>query len=98
MTEINTDDEVIIQVKKSRGRPPKPKTPKEPKPPRILKTANRQEYNKEYNKKYYTEKRQDITICDVCGGKYEKYNKKNHELTNVHMFILDKYIKNNNII
>ncbi len=79
----------------TRGRPSKPKAPKEPKPPRILKTANRQEYNKEYNKKYYTEKRQDITICDVCGGKYEKYNKKNHELTNRHIFI---YNKINNII
>jgi hypothetical protein len=99
---INTDDFVellqttpITSCKKPRGRPPKPKTPKEPKEPKVLKTADRKTYNKEYNKKYYAEKRQDITPCDICGGKYEKYNKANHELTNRHIFI---YNKINNII
>ena len=64
----------------TRGRPTKPKEPKPPKEPKVLKTSNRQEYNKEYNKKYYKEKRQDIHQCEVCGGKYEHYNKKQHEL------------------
>jgi hypothetical protein len=95
MSEVNTEDELPLITKKPRGRPPKPKTPKEPKEPKVLKTADRKAYNKEYNKKYYAEKRQDITPCDICGGKYEKYNKANHELTNRHIFIFNKL---NNII
>ena len=88
-------------TKKSRGRPPKPKVPKPPKEPKVLKTANRQEYNKEYNKKYYKEKRNDIHQCEICGGKYEHYNKKQHELTDKHIWMIEytkKYKINLNII
>jgi len=88
-------------VKRPRGRPPKPKEPKPPKEPKVLKTANRQEYNKEYNKKYYKEKRNDIHQCEVCGGKYEHYNKKQHELTDKHIWMIEytkKYKINLNII
>ena len=97
MQEINTDDE-IIQIKKSRGRPRKPKLPEVPKEPKVLKTSDRKTYNKEYNKKYYTEKRQNITNCDICGGKYEKYNKKYHELTDRHIFVSNKINNINTLI
>jgi hypothetical protein len=98
---INTEDTIKLVVKRPRGRPPKPKEPKPPKEPKVLKTANRQEYNKEYNKKYYKEKRNDIHQCEVCGGKYEHYNKKHHELTDKHIWMIEytkKYKINLNII
>ena len=76
---------------KPRGRPPKPKEPILLKEPKILKTSDRILYDKNYNKNYYLEKRQKlIQVCDVCGGKYDKYNKTKHDLTNRHVFLFNK--------
>ena len=61
------------------------------------KTADRKKYDKEYNKKYYQERKQtdENFTCAICMGKYNKYSKEKHEQTKRHIYINNQ---KNNII
>jgi len=82
---------------KKRGRPTKEKVPPPPPEPKILKTADKKAYNKEYNEKYYQKRKEknETIICNICNGRYNKFSKTKHDLTNNHIFIFNKL---NNII
>jgi hypothetical protein len=60
------------------------------------KTADRKKYDKEYNEKYYQKRKEKNTtiICDVCNGRYNKYSKQKHDLTNRHIQLSNQ---NNNL-
>lgn len=85
------------KVINKRGRPTKPKPIPPPPEPKILKTADKKAYNKEYNEKYYQQRKEkhETIICNICNGRYNKFSKEKHDLTNNHIFI---YNKINNII
>ena len=63
----------------------------------LNKTADRKAYNKQYNEKYYAQRKEkhETVICDICNGRYNKYTKTQHDLTNRHIAL---YNKINNII
>ena len=63
---------------------------------RINKTANRQEYDKKYNQKYYTEHKdywktlyETKIDCD-CGSKYDLTHKARHLKSKKHQTYVDK--------
>lgn len=61
----------------------------------LNKTADRKAYNKQYNEKYYAQRKEkhETVICDICYGRYNKYTKTQHDLTNRHIAY---HNKNNN--
>jgi rubrerythrin len=89
----------LLKEKKKRGRPTKEKVAPPPPEPKILKTADKKAYNKEYNEKYYQKRKEknETIICNICNGRYNKFSKAKHDLTNNHIFILNKLNKNNEI-
>ena len=64
---------------------------------KLNKTADRKVYNKQYNEKYYQQRKEkyETIICNICNGRYNKYTKIQHDLTNRHIAL---YNKINNII
>lgn len=60
------------------------------------KTADRKKYDKEYNDKYYQQRKEknETIICDICNGRYNKYTKTKHDLTNRHIQLKSQ---NNNL-
>lgn len=65
----------------------------------LNKTADRKAYNKQYNEKYYQQRKEkhETIICDICNGRYNKYTKIQHDLTNRHISLLNK-LNNKDII
>jgi hypothetical protein len=53
------------------------------------KTTDRQKYDKEYNTKYYQKQKESNkpVICDICQGKYTKYNMVKHQTTKRHLLM-----------
>ena len=64
---------------------------------KLNKTADRKVYNKQYNEKYYQQRKEkhETIICNICNGRYNKYTKTQHDLTNRHIHLFNKI---NNII
>ena len=80
--EIEEYDQILIKELKKRGRPSKFETDEE-----------RKISEKEYNKKYYEERKSEKTTCELCYGHYIKGNKLKHEKSQKHQLVLK--IKNN---
>jgi hypothetical protein len=57
--------------------------------------SNKKEYMKEYMRKYVKEC--ESICCDVCQGKYKKYNKYSHLKTNKHILALHAATERQNI-
>lgn len=55
------------------------------------KTADRKAYDKEYNKKYYENKKKEVKeiTCNKCYGHYNYYSKSKHEKSARHLKALD---------
>ena len=52
-------------------------------------TSDRKKYDKEYNTKYY-QKQKEVNkpiVCDICQGKYTKYNMVKHQTTKRHILM-----------
>jgi hypothetical protein len=82
--EIKELDQLLIKELKKRGRPVK-----------YVSDEERKTIEKEYNKKYYEERQNNKTTCDICYGCYIKGNKIPHENTKKHQFVAKlKEIKN----
>jgi hypothetical protein len=61
----------------------------------LNKTADRKAYNKQYNDKYYQQRKEkyETIICNICNGRYNKYTKSQHDLTNRHIAYNNKKIE-----
>jgi len=75
--EIEELDQIIIKELKKRGRPAK-----------FTSEDERKAYEKEYNKKYYEERQNIKTTCELCYGHYIKGNKEKHEKSKKHQLVL----------
>ena len=76
--EIKELDQILIKELKKRGRPAK-----------FTSDEERKVFEKEYNKKYYEEKRQKTrTVCDICYGHYINGHKIPHENTKKHKLVV----------
>jgi hypothetical protein len=75
--EIKELDKLLIQELKKRGRPSK-----------FTSDEDRKCYEKDYNKKYYEERKSEKTMCDICYGHYIKGNKDKHESSKKHRLVL----------
>jgi hypothetical protein len=56
------------------------------------KTNDRKKYDKDYNKKYYEQRKEknQTIICPICNGRYNKYSQLVHEQTKRHLFLRNK--------
>ncbi len=58
---------------------------------KLKKTEDRKTYDKEYNKKYYEQKKKDVVliICEKCYGHFNYYSKSQHEKSKRHKLSLE---------